>query len=226
MWCRSRYVLDLVIIDFLLKTVAANLSLLCARLKMRGISCCRCWSISGFQQVGVSVSFLSSPSSSLLSGTFRFVKPSMPIVLEPSPGTLTSSLCLRVCLVRVSTPLLPIFWKPTSPFTSSPTLEFLNCRCSKTASSPHSLPCLEIYSCLTLSAQPPWPSFSPYAAPSLGFPSEVLLTALVTPLKKAEELSRLQVKLGSKFCLLTLRTIILTLSCWAHFFFKCEINKT
>lgn len=103
MWCRSRYVLDLVIIDFLLKTVAANLSLLCARLKMWGISCCRCRSISVSQQVGVSVSFLSSPSSSLLSATFRFVKPSMPVMLEPSPGTLTSSLCISVCLACVST---------------------------------------------------------------------------------------------------------------------------
>lgn len=130
MWCRSRYVLDLVIIDFLLKTVAANLSLLCARLKMRGISCCRCWSISGFQQVGVSVSFLSSPSSSLLSGTFRFVKPSMPIVLEPSPGTLTSSLCLSVCLVRVSIP--PYLLKAHKPlhkltYTGVLKLQMLKC---------------------------------------------------------------------------------------------------
>lgn len=161
-----------------------------------------------------------------------------PALFFPALSGLSSQVCLScwnpalghspalfVCVSALCVcPLLPIFWKPMSPFTSSPTLEFLNCRCSKTASSPHSLPCLEIHSCLTLSAQPPWPSFCPYAAPSLGFPSEVLLTALVTPLKKAEELSRLQVKLGSKFCLLTLRTIILILSCWAHFFFLKNVK--
>lgn len=122
MWCRSRYVLGLVIIDFLLKTVADNLSLLCARLKMWGISCCRCRSISGFQQAGVSASLLSSRSSSLLCGTFRFVKPSMPVMLEPSPGTLTSSLCISVCIACLS--ILPYLLQAHGSFGSSPTSEF------------------------------------------------------------------------------------------------------
>lgn len=134
MWCRSRYVLGLVIIDFLLKTVADNLSLLCARLKMWGISCCRCGSISGFQQAGVSASLLSSSSSSLLCGTFRFVKPSMPVMLEPSPGTLTNVLCINVCLACLS--ILPYLLQAyvQVPSGAHLSLRFLNCRCSQTAS--------------------------------------------------------------------------------------------
>lgn len=97
-WYRSRHVLVLVLTVTLLKTVADNLSLLCVRAQP-------VWKCEVSAAVAVGPFLFSSRwvclflyfhlyPGFLLSGAFRFVKPSMPVMLEPSPGTLTNfSLC-------------------------------------------------------------------------------------------------------------------------------------
>lgn len=127
MWCRSRYVLRLVIAVLLLKTVADNLSLLCygsARLKMLGISCCCCRSISVFQQVGVSVSFLSSPSRLSSFRHFPVCQAKYACHVGTQPWDTHQLLFVLVSPLTMF-PLLLIFPKPTSSFMWSPTSPIL-----------------------------------------------------------------------------------------------------
>lgn len=86
---------------------------------MWGISCCRCRSISVFQQVGVSVSFLSSPSRLSSFRHFPVCQAKYACHVGTQPWDTHQLLFVLVSPLSVF-PLFLIFLKPTSPFTLSP----------------------------------------------------------------------------------------------------------
>lgn len=91
---------------------------------MLGISCCCCRSISVFQQVGVSVSFLSSPSRLSSFRHFPVCQAKYACHVGTQPWDTHQLLFVLVSLLTMF-PLFLIFLKPTSPFMWSPTCPIL-----------------------------------------------------------------------------------------------------